>query len=40
MGTVFDPHGDEKATLPLLLFTLIVKPTVLVPETIFEAGDT
>ena len=40
MGTVFDPQGDEKATFPLLFFTLIVKPTVLVPKTVLDAGDT
>jgi len=40
IGTVCDPHGDEKTTFPLLFFKPTVKLTVLVPETILDKGDT
>lgn len=38
--TVFEPHDDEKVTLPFCFFTLIVKLTELVPVTVAEAGET
>ena len=38
--TVFEPHDDEKVTLPFCFFTLIVKVTGLVPVTVAEAGET
>jgi len=40
IGTVFVPHGVENTTLPLLFLTLTVKLTMLVPETLFETGET
>ena len=40
IGTILDPHGDEKTTLPLLFFTPIVKLTALDPETVLDGSDT
>ena len=39
-GTVFDPHGDEKVTLPSLFLTLTLKLATLDPETSLNSGVT
>jgi len=37
---VFDPHGDEKVTMPFLFLTAILKPAMLLPETLLIPGAT
>lgn len=40
MLTVFEPQGDEKVTLPLCFFTVMVKLAALPPVTFLVAGET
>jgi len=40
MGTLCDPHDDEKVTLPFCFLTLIVKLAGFDPDTVAELGDT
>jgi hypothetical protein len=39
-GIVFDPHGDEKVTVPSFILTPIVKLIVAEPETFLIPGNT